>query len=149
MGRRTWGTLSVVAAAGAVTAWHSYRLHAHHMVGLPVPDASPVLLAVSVAPTALFLAAGLAQRRSVGMLVSLAVAAALVAAMRVYVIRIELSAEWTHGTGLFAAVAWAIGMGVAVGVAIVAAVAVALESARGRRGLVERAGPGAAADGGA
>ena len=138
MGRWTWGTLAVVVAAGAVTAWHSYQLHAHHMVGLPVPDVSPILMAISVAPTVLFLAAGLAQRRSVGTQLSAAIAAVLVATLRVYVIRIELSNAWTHGTGLFAAVAWAVGMGVAVGVAIVAAVAASLELARRRR-PVERA----------
>ena len=131
----TWSTLAVVVAAGAVAAWHSYQLLAHHMVGLPVPDVNPILFATSVAPTVLFLAAGLARRRSVGMQLSMAVAAVLVAAMRVYVIRVELSAAWTHGTGLFSAVAWAIGTGVATGVAIVAA---SVELARRRR-PVERA----------
>ena len=130
MWRWTRSTLAVVVAAGAVTAWYSYQLHAHHMAGLPVRDVSPILLAISVAPTGLFLAAGLARRRSAGMQLSVAVAAMLVAAMRVYVIRVELSAAWTHGTGLFSAVAWAIGMGVAVGVTIVAAVVASLELAR-------------------
>lgn len=139
MWRWTWGMLAVVVAAGAVTAWHSYQLQSHHMVGLPVPDVSHILLAASAAPTILLMAVGLARRRSTGTRLSVAVAAVLVAAVRVYVIRIEMSAAWTHGTGLFSAVAWAVGMGAAVGVAIVAAVADSLESARRRWRPVEHA----------
>lgn len=133
MGRWTWVTLAVVVAAGAVTAWHSYLLRIHHMVGLPAPDASPVLLTASVAPTVLFLAAALARRRSVGMQLSVAVAAALVASLRVSVLRGELATAWTHSTGLFSAAAWAVGVAVGVGVTIAAAVAASLEFSRGQR----------------
>ena len=138
MRRWTWVSLGVVVAAGAVTAWHSYRLNAHHMTGLPQPDVSPILLAISLAPTGLFLVAGPVRRRSVGVQVSVAVAAALVAALRVSVIRIELSMDWTHGTGMYSAAAWAVGMAIAGVAAIVATVAVALESARASRRPGER-----------
>jgi hypothetical protein len=142
MSRWAWGALVVVIATGAVTAWHSYRLQTHHLSGLSTPDMDPVGLGISAVPTGLLLAAGLVRRRSRGMQLSVAVVAALVAALRIAVIRMELSAEWTHGTGMFSAAAWVVGMGAAVVVAIVAAVAVVRESAHGRR--VRHAEPGTA-----
>jgi len=107
---------------GAATLWHSYLLQKHHLPGLSVPDADPIGLGISAVPTGLFVAAGLVLRRSPGMQLSVAVAAVLVACLRVVVIRTELAAEWTHGTGLFSAAAWIVGMAVALVAAIVAVV---------------------------
>ena len=107
-------------------------------------------LGVSALPTGLFMPAGRVRRRSHGMQSSVDVAAALVAAPRIVVIRMELSVEWTHGTDLSPAAAWVIGMGAAVGVAvvvaIVAAIAMLRESTYGQWHEVEHAEPGAAAD---
>ena len=106
-----WAALVVVIAAGAVTAWHSDRLQTHHLSGRSVQDVDPIDLGISALATGLSMSAGLLGRRSLGMQLSVDVAAALVAALRIVVIRLELSAEWTHGTVLFSAAAWVVGMG--------------------------------------
>jgi hypothetical protein len=144
MNRSAWVTLVVVIAAGTVTAWHTYRLQTHHLSGLPEPDVKPVLLILSTLPTGLFLASALLRRQSVGTQLAVTLAAGVVAALRVCVMRFELSSEWTHGTGLFSAVAWVVGAGIAVVVAVVSAVAVAWEPARRQQRVVSRAEPGAA-----
>ena len=132
MKRWTLSTLTVVSAAGTLTAWHSCLLQAHHMVGLPVPDLEPTLFAVSIVPSILFLAAWLIGRRSVGMQSSTAVASVLVASLRICVIRFELSRDWTHGTGLLSGAAWMLGTAGAAIVTMIAVVSVACESVRRR-----------------
>ena len=109
MNRWAWAELVVVIAAGAVIAWHSHRLQTHHLSGRLVTDVDPIGLGISPRPTDLFMSAGCVCRRSLGMQLRVDVAAALMAAFWIAVIRIELSAEWTHGTGLFLAAAWVVG----------------------------------------
>ncbi|WP_149113571.1 hypothetical protein [Limnoglobus roseus] len=114
-----------VITSGAITGWCAYRLQAYHMPGLPEPDFAPLALALSALPTALFLLATGVGRRSVALLISVPIAAVVVALARVYAISTELSAPWTHGTGLISLVAWGGGVGVSlafVGIATVVAV---------------------------
>jgi hypothetical protein len=61
-----------------------------------------------------------------------AVAAGLVAALRVSVILYELGMEWTHGTGLFAGIAWAVGTGVASVFVVVAIIGIVVETLCGQ-----------------
>ena len=90
MNRWAWAELVVVIAAGAVIAWHSHRLQTHHLSGRLVTDVDPIGLGISPRPTDLFMSAGCVCRRSLGMQLRVDVAAALMAAFWIAVIRIPV-----------------------------------------------------------
>ena len=64
------------------------------------------------------------------MQLAVAVAAVLIALLRVLVISSELSEPWSHGTGVVSGLAWAAGLCVAGGVLLVAVVMALWESFR-------------------
>jgi hypothetical protein len=140
MMRWTVVSLAVVLAAGAVTAWFSYRLGVH-MANHPVKffgvesdsrdrkpaKAEPGLLVLSTLPTWLLVLAGLLRRRSVRMQAAVAVAALLIAVVRVLVIHSDLSPDSSELLrGLSSALAWLVGVAMAGGVLLVAVVVAGL-----------------------